>query len=945
MDAANITPIGEEEDYFSKPVKKSISNISISSIFENSICSNLYMEKFNKENNLINLIFRSPEYFNALKIINVEKLRQLQEVKLIFDFECLSKELSLENVKNIIYNFYNTINKEKNKTIKLSLSIENTLINTFSSIIIKENILQLNELIISDELYNISPNLNIIFPDIKVNKLVLKKFKINSRLQLTNFCNFICQTQCKELFLEDIFIELIIKKDENDSEYNEINGYFIYSCGIIILNNQYTDIKNLTLRDCPLFVISENMFTLVEGIDPRIIDIDECSLINPSIITKFKIFEKNFDICFDLDSYKIKKEENNENNDNKEEEDYLDYLEYIFNILIGFVDNEKNKNKIEDNEDEEEEKIGNIDRERFYKLKFKNFDITKYEYITNEHDNILEEKNWILNDEEKKRKEKWEEFEEKLKKFEFKPLSNVKKLIFVNCSNFFIQWVLYFITGKDDLSIRKSYNDDLQLLKIKKCEKDYIDLKNVLKMKIHTLILFDTPLIIDHFNNENKPHLACLDDKLGKIRNLTIIINTLDFSNKEFKLNTYKTMEILTELIQCNKFNGNLTFGMNALSMIMTFLVYREFYPNKDLYDIPNVDETGEDLMKDEEIEKLNKANIINGYNNDLTCVSTQFYFCSKKYRDYLIYKTFKLNSLEGAKITILNTIIKKQSENFENFNYLLVKAIKKDGRNKEFKKLDFGLNFINIDKDYKLFFNINNVDTVTLKNVEFSNSINNSIKEIEGETIINVISFTEDEKNIIKNNNYPPPFIPNYRIDLRSLKGILFKNHLFEDLGALFKFFMMKIEQGKDGKERMEKSEEADKKRLLMEYFQNYVKKFNIFEKQKKLTFIINDMNEIKELNCILALYKVISNKENWIKEKLIVNNKLKEIELPNKKIVAKEIGEFFLKDKNEEEIEVYSVFNYYYSNSVEENMLRDKNITINEYTYNLDLQFDDYI
>ena len=943
MDVNNISPMPVEENYYSKPIRNSLTDISLSSIFENSICSNLFIEKYNKENNRLNLIFRSPEYFDTKKIIKIEKIRQLKEIKLVFDFECLSKELSLENVKNIVYNFYNIINIEKNNEIKLNLSIENTLINKFSSIILKDKILKLNELIISDELYNISPNLNIIFPEIKVDKLILKKFKINSRLQLTNFCNFICQTQCKELFLEDIFIELIIKKDENDSEYNYINGYFIYADGIITLNNKYTFIKNLKLRDCPLFAMTENMFTLIKDIDPKNIDIDECSLINPSIITKFKIFETNFDICFDLDSYKIKKEEENEN----KEEDYLDYLEYIFNIIIGFTYNDDNNEiKNEDIEDEEEEKIGNIDRECFYKLKFKNYDITKYEYITNEHNNILEEENWILDNEEIKRKKKWEKFEEKLKEFKFKPLSNVKKVIFENCSNFFIQNILYFIKGNNDLTIRKSYNDDLELLKLKKCGKDYIDLKNILKMKIHTLILFDTPLIIDHFNKENKPHLAFLNDKLGQIRNLTIIINTLDFYNKEYKLNTYKTIEILVELIQCTKFNKNLTFGMNALSMIMTFLVYRKFYPNKNIYDNPKIDENGEDSFSEKEIEEINKGINNDIYNNDLTCVSNQFYFCSKKYRDYLIYKTFNLNSLEGAKITIFNTIIKKQSENFENLNYLLAKAIKKDGRNKEFKKLDLGLNFINIDKDYKLFFNINKIDTVSLKNVEFSNSINNTIKAEEGETIINLISFTEDENNIIKKNNYPSAFIPNYQIDMRTLKGILFKNYLFEDLGALFKFFMLKIEQGKNGKERKEKSEEADKKKILMEYFQNYVKKFNTFEKQKKLTFIINNMKEIKELNCILTLYKVILNKENWIKEILIINNnKVKTVELPNKEIIKREIEEFFLKDKNEEENEVYSVFNYYYSNSIEENMLKNKYIKINNFTYNLDLQFDDYI
>ena len=40
----------------------------------------------------------------------------------------------------------------------------------------------------------------------------------------------------------------------------------------------------------------------------------------------------------------------------------------------------------------------------------------------------------------------------------------------------------------------KNYNNDFDLLKIKKFGKDYIDLKNILTYKIGILILFDRPL-------------------------------------------------------------------------------------------------------------------------------------------------------------------------------------------------------------------------------------------------------------------------------------------------------------------------------------------------------------------------------------------------------------------------------------------------------------------
>ena len=174
----------------------------------------------------------------------------------------------------------------------------------------------------------------------------------------------------------------------------------------------------------------------------------------------------------------------------------------------------------------------------------------------------------------------------------------------------------------------------------------------------------------------------------------------------------------------------------------MTFLVYKKFYLKKDIYYQSSVEENGEYLMKKEELEILNKENDINSNKEELTCVPKQFFFSLKKYRDYVINNVFKLNSLEGARITVANEVIKKQTENYENLNYLL-KSKKIDENNKpnnEIKKLDFGQNMINIDKDFKLFFSINNINTVTLKGVTFTRASNTSsvLRKEEGQTIIN---------------------------------------------------------------------------------------------------------------------------------------------------------------------------------------------------------------
>ena len=45
-----------------------------------------------------------------------------------------------------------------------------------------------------------------------------------------------------------------------------------------------------------------------------------------------------------------------------------------------------------------------------------------------------------------------------------------------------------------------------------------------MSLDIKNLILFDTPLIIDHFPEYGKSYLECFDGELGGVDNLTIII-------------------------------------------------------------------------------------------------------------------------------------------------------------------------------------------------------------------------------------------------------------------------------------------------------------------------------------------------------------------------------------------------------------------------------------
>ena len=942
MDSKHLTPKGDNSKYKNKDENIIIDNTK-SVIFKDKPCSCDYLEIISNDGKFIKIIFRNPAelYSKNSEFAEIieEKLNQFNEITLIFDYQRLSYELETKEMKTIIEKFRKKI--VNNDFTKLSVIIKNSYYNPKKELIPIEynNKLILNKLEIVDELFSLTTKLNILFPNLQVNELILKKMKFNSKSQLSNFCKFIRKVECKKVTLEDIFIELILKKDENDEGYKDLDIYFSFVDGVITLENIYTSITSLTLRDCPLFAIEGDIFNDQNEYRNKDIDIDENSLINPFIVTKFKIKNRKYEICFDLDSFKIKLEENGVNN----KYDYIDYLDYIFYIVISFkrdgqkiIEDKKNWEDIDDG-------LGDINRKKLYKLIFKNFDITKLEYIYDDNLTYIKEENWVLNEEQKKKKRKWEKLEKDLQNFDFEKLSEVKELVFDNCSNFFVKWILQFIKGKKYEN--KNQFDDLNLLKIKKCGKDYIDLNNILTMKITNVILFDSPLIIP--KNDEGGNLDDIDGDLGSIGNLTIKINSLDCYGKQYNLNTYKTLEILVELIKKDKFNRNLTFELSSLSSILTYLANQVYLKNQDFYKDPNEEERGDDaVFLDDPKGVNNEADIIKG---NPTYLPRHIFFSSKKKRDFIYTKAFNLDCLKGSMITLKNLTIKKLTENFDNQNYLLIKknkSAKSYTDNYDLRKIDFGSDGFFINRDYKNFFSENNIGTVELINVIFSNFKDNNSKEFEEEAIINLISNNENEEESIEQNKYKKTYFPNYRIDVKTLNGILYRNFFFEDIGIMFKYFMYIIEpQNQNGKRNMISNDSYEKKKALSEYFKKFNEIFDCFKNNiKKLTIIINNVKELKEFYCTLCVLRVLI-KDDWIMEKVCVQGSKKnfDILLPNKKCIEKEIGNYFIKDKNEEEVDCYSEMDYYYSSFEEKKMVKDKEINIQGYQFYLDLKFED--
>ena len=602
------------------------------------------------------IIFRensiAPE--EALNEIYKRQKEENKILTLIFDLDDLSK-----NFKDIS----SYINEgSKCEITKCNLIIKNCLFNNNESLFMENEKLELNKLYVSDELHSMSPKLYDLFKDIRPQILILKSIKINSKLQLKNFFNLIKETECQELFLDDFFIELIIKKD-NDDEYNDLDHYFFLENGKIFINinNEKieTNLNKLKLIDCPLFALTDEAFKDIKEYNNIEIDIDENSLLNPSMVTKFRIDKGLSDFCFDLDSYKLNKEEEN---------DDIKNIKYIIDKIINDNNNEYNK------------------------LIFKNFDITKYEYITGENLTYIDEKNWILNEEEKARCKKFEEFDKKINdeiNKNLNKLSKVKSLVFDNCSNHFIQLILKFIN---------SSKNDLDLLKLKKCGKEHFNITKILSLKINNLILFDTPLIIDSFP----------DDGL-KIENLTIKTNTLEYYCNENNLNYDKTIENYIELINHQKLNQNLILEMDTIPTLMKYLSSKNKKENSQSI-IKGLENKAIMLKnnyirhyklkpKNEKAKKSEKSEeIIQEFDNDINyssfiklnkietmilkdCNFEEYFFAEKKVYSFSFMNFInKINDKDKTytKIDIksLNTYIYKNHLSFDNyasfFNHLI---------------------------------------------------------------------------------------------------------------------------------------------------------------------------------------------------------------------------------------------------------------------------------
>ena len=245
---------------------------------------------------------------------------------------------------------------------------------------------------------------------------------------------------------------------------------------------------------------------------------------------------------------------------------------------------------------------------------------------------------------------------------------------------------------------------------------------------------------------------------------------------------------------------------MNALPVIMTFLVARKYNNDKSI--------------------------------NEKYFIPVDFDFPSNEKRQEFIENDkspFILKGLENKTITIKRHNIKTRLSNF----YILYSLWK----NEKFKeqKSDFGNDTFDIDIDYKTIFNVNKIKTIILKDCIFDNNIPLKLKEEAFKlTFTNLLRTSDDDKEETNKKNY--------KIDIKTLNEIIYKNP-FYSFQSLIKYYLSTISLEKINLEQLEILKNLktfiDDLKYIFDRIRTYTNEF---------TIIFENLKERKQFFCLLC-------------------------------------------------------------------------------------------
>ena len=237
------------------------------------------------------------------------------------------------------------------------------------------------------------------------------------------------------------------------------------------------------------------------------------------------------------------------------------------------------------------------------------------------------------------------------------------------------------------------------------------------------------------------------------------------------------------------------------------------------------------------------------------------------------------------------------------------------------------------MDIDYKQFFILNGIKTIIFENCLFTNYTNSKLENnIIKETLFNLCEEGKDKC---------------YKIDIKTLNEIIFKNKGIEDLTYLFRFLSLEIE------DKDLSTEIIDYLNNVKSFFDNLKKTFIYLSKNmEEITIVINNAKERKEFYCLMKVFEFVEDGKSYIKYTYRYHgNNNNSIILPNKEELRKRIQDYFLKEKNEDEKEILSVYNYYYNKNddekdkfgeigVEKNI---KNCIFGSFIFNIEFKYED--
>ena len=164
-----------------------------------------------------------------------------------------------------------------------------------------------------------------------------------------------------------------------------------------------------------------------------------------------------------------------------------------------------------------------------------------------------------------------------------------------------------------------------------------------------------------------------------------------------------------------------------------------------------------------------------------------------------------------------------------------------------------------------------------------------------------------------------------NYIIDMKTLNEIIYKNKSMTDITDWLIYLSKNV---KTSSEMSVGSEVINNVYNIKEYAIEIKKIFDFF-KNKNITIKFENIKERKEFYCLLRILEVIYEKNT---QKVVYSEENKEkinmkieIIVPNQSKIKENIKDYFLKEKNEYNEDIFSIFNYYYTSDKEKEIFGD--------------------